>query len=113
MALRIKEFELPDGTILEDAYLRVQNVTVSNVDYEFFDKAEENVDNIEEVLKWVTRIESKATVFVWADEFARSNRATVLNWFTFEFQYDLSEHSNPFEQAYKQLNKIYLNGEGC
>jgi selenocysteine lyase/cysteine desulfurase len=68
MALKVKNYKLPDESYLEEAYLKVQTLGVTNSDYEFF----ENTDNVEEtgieqVLKWIKRIESHATVFVWAD----------------------------------------------
>lgn len=114
MALKVKNYKLPDESYLEEAYLKVQTLGVTNSDYEFF----ENTDNIEEtgieqVLKWIKRIESHATVFVWADELARKNNAHPMHWFKIQFDYDLSLHENIFEQAYKKLNILFPNSEGC
>lgn len=110
MALTVKSFKLPDGTILENAYLRIQSIKTENKDYEFFEKVEDNPE-IDEKLSWVTRVETEATVFVWADAIARKNRAYVVNWFKFGFEYNLTEWSNIFEQAYKRLKEIYPEGE--
>ena len=110
MALRVKNFELPDGTVLENAYLRIQNIKTENKDYEYFEKVEGNPE-IDEILRWVTRIENEATVYVWADKIARKNRAYVLNWFKFGFEYNLSAWTNIYEQAYSKLKEIYPEGE--
>jgi len=112
MALTVKNFELPDGTILKNAYLRVQSIRTENKDYEYFEKVGDD-PNIDERLSWTTRVETEATVFVWADEVARKNRAYTLNWFKFGFEYNLSEWTNIYEQAYQKLNQIYPEGEGC
>lgn len=107
MALRVKNLELPDGQILENAYLRIQNIFTENKDYEFL----ESVSEIESKVSWVTRIESKVVVFVWADEIARQHRVPAMHWFGFEFEYNLSEWQNIYEQAYLKLKEIYPEGE--
>jgi hypothetical protein len=109
MAIKVKNYELPNGQILQDAYLRVQSVYVENKDYEFFKKSTQ--EGIDEELTWITRLETKASVFVWADELARKNRAIASHWFTIEIDYQLSENENVFEQAYRKLNKIFQNSE--
>lgn len=109
MALTVKNFELPDGTILQDAYLRVQSIKTENRDYEFFEKVYDNPD-VDEKLSWINRIETEVTVFVWADEVARKNRAYVVNWFKFNIDYNLSEWQNIYEQAYHKLKQIYPEG---
>lgn len=112
MAQKVKNYELTDGTLLEEAYLKVQTIGISNTDYEFFENNPnwEN-DGIEQILKWVKRTESHATVFVWGDEVARKNNAIPLHWFKIDFNYDLSAHENVFEQAYKKLNILFPNSQ--
>lgn len=109
MALTIKNFELPDKQILENSYLKVQSVTSSNNDYEYL----ETVSKDEQKVSWISKIESKVTIFVWADELARKNRVPALHWFQFNLDYNLSEWSNIFEQAYYKLKEIYPEGEDC
>ena len=109
MALKVKNFELPDGLILEEAYLRIQSISTANIDYEFF----EMISETEEKLSWTTRMETTATVFIWPDEIARQNRAIAVHWFTFQLDYNLSTLDNIYEQAYMKLNEIYPEGEGC
>lgn len=109
MALIVKNLELPDGTVLEDAYLKVQNVSSVSADYEKF----ENLDNGDQILKWIKKVESTALIYVWSDSLARENRAQVQRWFQIEFDYDLTEWINIFEQAYKKLKLIYPEGEDC
>jgi hypothetical protein len=88
----------------EHAYLRIQNVHTSNADYEKFEVVKDSSSGEEyEKLVWESKIESQATVFVWPDAGARQNRAYPIDWFSIEFQYNLSEHSNIFEQAYSAL----------
>lgn len=111
MALKIKNYELPSGELLDEAYLRVQNVLVENKDYEFFEKSDK--PDVELELKWITKVECRATVFVWADSMARQYRATALQGFTIEFNYELSQHTNVFEQAYAELSKRYSDIEDC
>jgi len=107
MGLIVKNFELPDHTILDDAYLKIESVKISNRDYEFFENIAGTDDQI---LKWITKITSEATAIIWSDKEARSNRAYSLNWFSFSFEYDLSIHENVYEQAYRKLKQIYPEG---
>lgn len=112
MALKVKNYELSDGTLLEEAYLKVQSVGISNTDYEFFENNPNvELDGIDQILRWVTRTESNATVYVWADEIARRNNAHPLHWFKVDFVYDLSIHENVFEQTYKKLNILFPNSQ--
>ena len=53
MALTIKNYELPDGSILEEAYVRVQTVQTTNADYEYLEPIPDSEDLI---TKWLTRI---------------------------------------------------------
>lgn len=109
MALKVKNLELPDKSILDEAYLRIQNIHTSNVDYEFLKPSD--IEGFELETSWKNRIETKVTVFVWADEIARKNRVPALHWFIFEMDYDLSEWTNIYEQAYYKLKEIYPEGE--
>ena len=109
MAFIIKNFELPDKQILENAYLRVQSINTSNVDYEFL----ENISETEQKVSWLTRLETKVTIFVWADKIAREHRVPALHWFQFDLDYDLSQWTNIYEQAYYKLKEIYPEGEDC
>lgn len=107
MALIVKDLELPDGQILEEAYLKVQSINTANVDYEFLEPISEN----ESKVSWLTRIETRATIFVYADKLAREHRVPALHWFSYEIEYNLSEWQNIYEQAYFKLKEIYPEGE--
>jgi len=109
MGLKVKNFKLPDDTILEEAYLKVQNIGSVSNDYEFL----ENMPDGSQRLKWIKKVESTALVYVWPDEGARENRAQVQHWFQVEFDYDLSEWTNIYEQAYKKLKALFPEGEDC
>lgn len=106
MAVVVKNLELPDSTILADGYLRVQSINIAHTDKEHLVPISET----ELMATWTTQVEAKANIFIWADKVARSNRAQVQHWFTFEFDYDLSVHANIFEQAYAKLKEIYPEG---
>lgn len=108
MAFLVKNYELPSGQVLEEAYLRVQSFNTVNSDYEYFENEGDN-----QVIKWKTKLDSKATIFVWASELARKNRATAIHWFQIDLDYKLSEWSNVFEQSYKKLNEIFPEGIDC
>jgi hypothetical protein len=109
MGLKVKNFQLPDETILEEAYLKVQNIGSVSADYEHF----ENLPDGSQRLNWIKKVESTALVYVWPDEGARENRAQVQHWFQIEFNYDLSEWTNIYEQAYKKLKTLFPEGENC
>ena len=110
MAVKIKDFELPDKSILEEAYLRVAVVTTANTDYEYL---EPMLDSNDLITMWTTRLENKANVFVYGDEIARKNRVNPVNWFEFIFDLDLKSDLNSYEQAYKKLKEIYPESEDC
>ena len=107
MALQTK-LELPDGQIFETAYIRIQKIQTANLDYEFFVKSDK--EGVEEELRWITNLENIATVFVWADDVARKNRAHVVHWFTFNFDYELELSDNIYTQAYHRLNQDKFGG---
>lgn len=109
MGLKVKNFELPDETILEEAYLKVQSISSVSADYEYF----ENLPDGSQKLQWVKKIESTALIYVYPDEGARDNRAQVIHWFQIEFKYELAEWSNIYEQAYNKLKILYPEGTTC
>lgn len=107
MALKCKNYTKQDGTIFEDAYIRINKVRSDMVDYEFF----ENVDDpknpeIAQRLTYKTKCESVATAYVYGDEIARQNRVQPVDWFSFMFDYDVHSDKNIYEQAYEQLETI-------
>lgn len=107
MALIVKNFELPDGQILEEAYLKVNTITTSKTDYEFL----EPIGDTEDLrVTWVPKLETKVNCYVWADKIARQHQVAPLHWFGFDIDYDLTEWSNIYEQAYSKLKKIYPEG---
>lgn len=107
MALKIKEFQLPNGEIIENGYFRVQKIISANIDYEFFDKEQDEF----EVMKWEVRNESTATFFIWPDETARQHRAQVIHWFTLNFVFNFESNENIYNQAYNALAKHYPSAE--
>lgn len=109
MALKVKNFKLPDETFLEEAYLKIQNIASVCSDYEFF----ENLPDGSQRLKWIKKLENTSLVYVWADEGARENRAQVQHWFQIEFDYDLTQWVNIYEQAYNKLKILFPEGEDC
>lgn len=111
MAVKLKNYELPDGTILEEAYLRVQNVTTAIVDYEHLAPSDKEGFDLETT--WIKKIETKANIFVFADKIARDNGVAAIDWFPIEFDYQLSIYANIFEQAYHALKEIHSESEDC
>lgn len=107
MALIVKNFELPDNSILEEAYLRIAVITTANTDYEYFEPL---LDSNDVITSWTTKLENKVNVFVYADQFARKNRATPVNWFEYTFKLDLKSKLNIYEQAYNKLSELYPTG---
>ena len=95
-----------------EAYLRIQKINTTASEYEHLKNVEDpNKPDIAQEVEWVKRVETSVTVFVWPDELARKNRAQVIDWFTFEFEYDLNGSGNIFQQAYNALHKIFNTGE--
>lgn len=111
MAIKLKNYELPDGTILDEAYLRVQNITTAIVDYEHLKPSE--VDGFDLETEFIKKIESTANIFVFADKVARNNGVAAIHWFPIEFDYNLSEWSNIYEQVYESLKKLFPESEDC
>lgn len=106
MALKIKNFELPDGFILEEAYLKVQNILIQNIDIE---QLETVTDSDDLITTWHTQIQSKANIYVFADQEARKNRVPPMEWFDTEFELQ----GNPFTDAYNKIKEIYPMAEDC
>lgn len=114
MALIVKNYVLPDETILEEAYLKVQRIQCSLADYEFFETVNDpNRPDVDQELKWIKREENFATIYVYADKLARDNRVPPMHWFPINFHYDLSVYENVYEQVYNQLEEKYPDSEGC
>lgn len=107
MALQVKYEHPTSKQVYPEAYLRIQKIQTAHLDYEFFAKSDK--EGVEEELRWITRLENIVTVFVWSDKVARDNRAIVVHWFTFEFDYDLTNPTNIYTQAYEHLNKLKFN----
>ena len=108
MALQVKYEHPTSKQVYPEAYLRIQKIQTAHLDYEFFAKSDK--EGVEEELRWITRLENIVTVFVWSDDVARDNRAIVVHWFTFEFDYELSSPENIYTQAYKWLNDKKFDG---
>lgn len=110
MAIKIKNFELPDKSVLEEAYLRISVITTAHTDYEYL---EPMVDSPDLITMWTTRFDNRANVFVYGDEIARNNRVNPVNWFDFVFKFDLQVTDNIYTQAYHKLKEIYPESEDC
>lgn len=96
-----------------EAYFRIHKITSANVDYEFLENIEDpNRPDVQQELKWITRYESSALVYVWSDKEARKNRAQVLHWFNIDFEFNDKEVDNIYKQAYRALKKVFpVNGD--
>ena len=110
MALKIKSFELPNGFILDEAYLKVHVVKSCKVDYE---KLEVIPDSDDLLTTWISRLESSAMVYIYADQIARKNQVQPMEWFEYNFDYDITGVKNIFEQAYSKLKELYPISEDC
>jgi hypothetical protein len=95
-----------------EAYLRIQSVTTNNVEYEFFENVNDpDYPDIAQRVSWVNRIETTANVYVYGDEIARKNRAQVIHWFSFTFDYDLDSLNNIYQQAYAKLHTLFQDSK--
>lgn len=114
MAITGQFTDREDDYVYENAYYRISKVSSAIVDFEVFEKVD-NPDKpkISEELKWISRVESSAKVFVWADAVARNNHARSVHWFSFDFQYDLNSQDNIYTQAYNALYKSGIIPEGA
>lgn len=110
MALRVFNYEMPDKTIVPEAYVRVKNVLVESNDYELL---EPTTDDPEGDLKvtWTTRFDGKSAIFVYADEQCRKNNVVPIHWFAIE--YDCQPDQNYYSRAYDALKNRYANFEDC
>ena len=110
MALKIENFQLSDGMILNSAYLKVHNINTNKVDYEKL----EPIDGTDDLLTtWIPKIETSVLVYIYADELARKNQVAPIQWFEFNLDYDLNSNKNIFQQSYEKLKTIYPEGEDC
>jgi hypothetical protein len=102
MALQ-NDFEL-DGVVHRDCYIRIHKIRTQQTDYEYFEDVNDSeTPDIHQRLQWAIRLETFATVYVWADKASRDNRAQPIHYFTFDYDYDLSSPRNIYQQAYDSL----------
>lgn len=111
MALKA-QYELPDKTILPEAYIRVQNILLSNEDHELLEPVSDDPDSDLKVT-WVTRPIANANIYVWADELCRLNRVPPVHWYWLEFTPDLNSTDNFYKQAYSILKSRIDNAQDC
>lgn len=91
-------------TDLEDAYFKIDKVSVSCNEYEVLETHKIDGDDREhEIVSYVTKYEGAASVKVYMDEASRRNLVRVVDTFTFTFEYNLDSKHNPFAQAYKRI----------
>ena len=110
MAIKTQYIVEKDGRRDEypEAYVRVQKINTVNAEYEYFKNIDDpNRPDVSQEVAWERRIETTAVAYVWADEAARQNRAQVIDWFTFEFDYDLNDLDNIYQQAYAKIREIF------
>lgn len=110
MALKIAEYIMPDKSVVNDAYVRVKNITTENNDYEKLEPIEGTNDLLE---TWHTRMETRANVFVYADEGCRRNQVSPIHWYSVEFDYDPESLNNIYQQAYLAVSKKFAQFEEC
>ncbi len=91
-------YTLPNGDIIENAYLRVQKIITSNQDFEFLKPSDK--ENVESETEWITRFESEAVIYVWTDKMARDYRVTPIHWFNLKFDFDKASERNIYQQVY-------------
>lgn len=110
MALKIAEYIMPDKSVVNDAYVRVKNITTENNDYEKLEPIEDTNDLLE---TWHTRMETRANVFVYADERCRRNQVSPIHWYSVEFNYDPESLNNIYQQAYIAVAKKFADAIDC
>lgn len=108
MALIVYDYLMPDETTIPAAYVRVKNILIENNDYELLEPAP-NSDDL--MVKWLTKMEGRATVYVYADAECRKNNVTPIHWFVIDVE--LIESDNIFGQVYRSLSANYLNVKDC
>lgn len=109
MSLIVKNYELPDGLILENAYFRVQSILTANQDYETLVPTDIPGFDLKSI--WEKRVETTANIFVFGDKIAKENGVPAIHWFQINFDYDLSQWTNIFEQAYLKLKEKFPESE--
>lgn len=111
----ITDYTIQRGDDIENypsAYLRIQKIQTTNAEYEYFKNVDDpNRPDVAQEIDWTKRIETQATCFIWADALARKNRAQSIDWFVFEFDYDLNSLDNIYQQGYAKLREIFTNSE--
>lgn len=107
MALQT-EYTIPiTQEVFENAYLKIQKISMSNIDYETYTHSDE--PNIESIVTWSKRIETNVIVYVWSDAEARKNLARIVSHFSFDFDFDVESSDNIFTQIYKYLYEKFPN----
>lgn len=107
MGLICSNYAKADGTIFENAYIRINKVRSDMVDYEFFEDVDEPENpEIAQRLRYRVRCESVATAYVYGDQKARENRVQPTDWFSFMFDFDHECDKNIYEQAYDALQRL-------
>lgn len=107
MALKVNDYVMPDETTVPEAYLRVRNILIENNDYEFLEPIPDT-DDLK--VSWLTKLDCKATIYVYADEGCRRNQVPPIHWFTLDFFIDKQNIDNPFEWAYLALREKFPRG---
>lgn len=110
MALKVTQYEMPDKTFLDEAYVRIKSIVIESNDYERL----EPVDGTNDLkVDWTTRTEAKANIYVYADEVCRHNNVSPVHWFSTAFEYDGESLNNIYQQAYIALRRKYETVEDC
>ena len=103
MALIIPNYEMPDKSIVNNAYIAVQSVLIQKSDNELL----EPIDGTDDLkVTWVTQINAAAAIYVWADEGCRQNRVSPIHWFSIEFPY---QSTDVFADAYSKLKTLFVD----
>lgn len=110
MALKVTNYEMPDKTLLDEAYVRIKSIVLESNDYERLEPVEGTNDLKTE---WTTQIEAKANIYVYADEVCRHNHVSPVHWFTAAFVYDGESLNNIYQQAYIAIRRKYDTVEDC
>lgn len=91
-------------TDLEEAYFKIDKVSISCNEYEILTPHKIDGDDREhDIVSYLTKYEGAASVKVYMDEASRKNLVRVVDTFTFTFEYNLDSKHNPFAQAYMRI----------
>lgn len=110
MAIKVKDYEMPDKSIVPDAYLRVKNILVEVNDYELLEPLTDDPEGDLKVT-WVTRYESKASIYVYADDQCRRNNVSPIHWYAIDFNF--KPELPILSQAYSVLKNRFPNTDDC